>query len=393
MQETRTHKRLRMAMLIVLGGAAVFSVVLGIRHAFQNQSHDLQWSGARLLSLHIDPWQERLSGLPHHPSHFSPPNYLHLFYLLLLPFGLLSFHTAEIVWCVGNICLSILAVLLLQRLFSLDRFQTTLVLCLLWMSTPFRVTLEVGQMSLFELFFFCAAYVAVSTWLSGICLGFSLVKYSFSPVVGLLFLFRGRIRLLLIAVGVVVAGLIGVHLLLPTPLLRLAAEPFLVSRIAVNPGIADLMTFSEYLFRYLGANDRAVNLSYALALACGLLYAIFLSRFRLSKGAELTLVSLASLFLFKHLIYDYVFLAIPLSYALSRYSSRRSRPIFLGIFVFWFLAIFLNRAIHEFNVNLVGLAVNVFVLALLFAYTTYVVIQEELRAKDADHTLDAEARP
>jgi hypothetical protein len=377
-------------MLIILGGAAVISLVLGIRHAFEYGSHDLQWSGARLLSQHIDPWQEQLSHLPHHPSHFSPPNYLHVFYLLLLPCGLLSFHTAQIVWCVGNICLSILVVLLLQRLFSLDRFQTALVLCLLWMSAPFRVTLEVGQISLFELFFFCAAYAALSTWLSGICLGFSLVKYSFSPVVGLLFLLRGRIRLLLIAAGVLVVGLIGVHLLLPTPLLRLAAEPFLVSRVAVNPGIADLMTFTEYFFTYLGANARAVNLSYAVAFACSLLYSIFLSRFRLSKGAELTLVSLASLFLFKHLIYDYVFLAIPLSYALSRYSSRRSRPVFLGIFVLWFLATFLNRAIHGFNVNLVGLAINVGLLAVLLAYTTYFVIQEESRTRE---TPDAEARP
>lgn len=379
MSESKTRNRLWMALLILLGVAAVFSLVRGIHHAFQYESHDLQWLDARLLGQHIDPWQEELSGAPHHLRHFSPPNYLHLLYLLLLPFGLLNFHSAEIVWCAASICFSVLTVLLLQRLFSLDRLQAILILCLLWMSSPFRVVLEVGQMSLFELFFFCAAYAAVSTWLGGICFGVSLAKYSFSPIAGLLFLLRGRIRFLLIAAAVALVGLLGVHLLLPTPLLQLAREPLVVSRTAVSPGIADLMTYAEFFFKSHVDTVRAINFSYALALGCSIAYAIFLSRFNLSRGAELTLVSLASLLFFKHLIYDYVFLVIPLSYALSghKHNTRRKRPIILGVLAFWFLAALLARSVGDFTVNLAGMAINVFLLAALLAYTTYVIVQEE----------------
>jgi prolipoprotein diacylglyceryltransferase len=139
------------------------------------------------------------------------------------------------------------------------------------------------------------------------------------------------------------------------------------------------MTYAEFFFKSHAGAVRAINLSYALALGCSIVYAIFLSRFRLSRGAELTLVSLASLLFFKHLIYDYVFLVIPLSYALSgrQHSARRKRPIILGILVFWFLAALLARSVGDFTVNLARMAINVFLLAALLAYTTYIIIQEE----------------
>jgi hypothetical protein len=382
MPESQTRNRLRMALLVVLGAAAVFSLVRGIHHAFQYESRDLQWLGARLLGQHVDPWLEELSS-PHHLPHFSPPNYLHLLYFFLLPFGLLSFHTAEIVWCAGSICFSILTVLLLRRLFSLDNFQAALVLFLLWMSSPFRVVLEVGQMSLLELFFFCSAYAAVSIWLGGICFGISLAKYSFSPIAGLLFLLRGRIRLLLTAAGVALVGLFGVHLLLPTPLLQLAREPLVVSRTAVNPGVADLMTFTEFLFKSHVGAAHAINYSYAVAIGCSIVYAIFLSRFDLSRGAELTLVSLASLLFFKHLIYDYVFLLVPLCYALSGHDTRRKRPIVFGVLIFWFLAALLGRSVSDFVVYLPGMAINVCLLLALLAYTTYTVLQEQEQELEA----------
>ena len=377
MLESQTRNRLRAIALLLLGPAALFSLVRGIHHAFQYESHDLQWISAHLIDQHIDPWQEKLSGLPHHPQHFSPPNYLHILYLVLLPFGLLDFHTAEVVWCIASICFSVGAVYLLKRLFSLDYFQSALILCLLWMSSPFRVVLETGQMSLCELFLFSAAYAIGFTWLGAVSFGISFAKYSFSPVAVLVHLFRGRIRFLLIAIGVAVIGLLGIHLLLPTPLSLLAREPLIIARTSVNPGLADVMTYAEYLFRLHVALARAISCSYFISLAGTVAYAIFLSRYRISRGAELTLVSLASLLLFKHLIYDYVFLLIPLAYALSGKNPEKKRPIIGVVLIFWFLTALLGRSVGDYTVNLAGMAINVLLLAALLAYTTYTVIRDE----------------
>jgi hypothetical protein len=245
------------------------------------------------------------------------------------------------------------------------------------MSSPFRVVLETGQMSLFEMFFFSAAYAIGFTWLGAISFGISLAKYSFSPIAVLVHFFRGRIKFLLIAIGVALIGLFGIHLLLPTPLSLLAREPLIVSRTGVSPGIADVMTYSEFLFRPFVGVARAISYSYVIALAGTISYAIFLRRYRLSRGAELTLVSLASLLLFKHLMYDHVFLLIPFAYALSGKNPEKKRPIIAIVLIFWFLAALLSRSVGDFTVNLAGMAINVLLLAALLACTTYSVIREE----------------
>jgi len=375
--ETPASPPLRRALLAILMCAALVSLAAGIRHAIEFKSRDLQWEGSRLLAHHIDPWQEKLANYPHHFAHFSPPNYLHLLYLLLLPLSLLSFVPAEILWCIASIGFSMAAVLLLRRIFSLSRSQTILVLSLLWMSSPFRVVLECGQISLFELFFFCLVYAAVSSWLAGLALGVSLIKYSFSPPAVLLLLFRRRVRILSVAAALTCLALLGVWLLVATPLPRLAVEPLLVSRVAVNPGVADLMTFSEFALKARMQADHARAISYAFALGGSGLYAALLSRFRLSARTELTLVSLAGLLFFKHLIYDYVFLVIPLAYALSHKNARVRYPIVAGVLVFWFLAAIVNGASSDFTVDMPRLTVNFLFFVALVAYTTYAAIRSE----------------
>ena len=81
---------------------------------------------------------------------------------------------------------------------------------------------------------------------------------------------------------------------------------------------------------------------------------------------------MASLLFFKHLVYDYVLLVIPLCYALSLRSIRQKTPIFLGVFVFWFFAALLNRAATDQAVHLPALWLNFLLLTALLAYTTVV---------------------
>lgn len=363
--------RMQGAILVPFSIAALISLVTGIRHAIEYHCHDLQWMGVRLVGQGIDPWQEELARFPHHYDHFVTPNYLHSLYLLLFPFGLLSFESAEIVWTAATVILSIICVLMLQSLFHLSRFHTLLALCLLWMSSPFRVTLEVGQMSFFELFFLTGAFLAASTALGGLSFGVSLAKYSFSPAAVMLFLFRGRLRFLLYAAVVPLVGLVGVWLLVKTPFLKLALEPLAVSAspTAVSPGFADLMTLLEQTLKSHVSHAR--QLAYAIGLFGSAAYALLLSRFRLSRSAEFTLISIASLFFVKHLVYDYIFLVVLLCFALTQ-ESRKIKGILLGgVLTFWFLLPLLDRSsLHDTNTYL---AINCCLLALLLIFTTYLV--------------------
>ena len=377
MSDTITTGRMQRIILIPLGFAALVSLVVGIRHAMEYGCHDMQWMAARLIGQHIDPWQEEIARLPHHYAHFGPPNYLHFLYLLLLPFGLLSYGPAEILWTAGNVCLSIACLLVLQRLFRLGHFETALVLCLLWMSSPFRVVLEVGQMSLFVMFFLTVAYLAVSNAIGGISFGVSLVKYSFSPAAAILFLLRGRIRFLAYAAAVCGVGLIGVWAFIRTPMVKLALEPFVVSALptAVSPGFADLMTLAEHTLKFHMAIERARHISYALGLLGSAGYALLLSRFRLTRAAEYTLISVASLFFVKHLSYDYVFLAVLLCFALTQKNMKIKGILAAGVMTFWFVLPYIARGQDDSAVHLGELATNCCLLAVLLVFVTYVVLK------------------
>jgi hypothetical protein len=238
--------RLRWILLGFLAIGAVISLRVGIKGAIAS-SKDFQWAGAYLLRTRVDPWHEFLLNNGAGLAHFSPPNYLHEFYLLLLPISLMSFRHAAVLWCCINILLSIVCICLLKKLFQLSRFTAIATLLLLWMSTPYRTTLQVGQMGVFELFLLTAVFCTSNSLARGLALGLSFSKYSFAPVVVTLLWFKRNFRTLAIAMAVPALALLLTWWILGGSLLTLAGEPFAVSRIKVWPGMADLMTCIELI--------------------------------------------------------------------------------------------------------------------------------------------------
>ena len=335
--------RLQAVVLALLAIAGLGSVSVGIRRALV-ESQDLQWGGVWLLAHGIDPWAEAISGYPRHLANFSPPNYLHHLYVLLLPLSWISFPVAAALWCALNLVLSVATLLLLRRLFGLTPFLTAALLLLLWMSSPFRVLLAAGQMTMVELFCFTVTFSALPVLPRGLAFGLSFAKYSFSPPTALFLLFRGRLRLLAIAVAVPLLGLFAASLFITTPVLHLATEPLALAGRAVMPGLADSMTLSESVLRTHLSHISAQRIAYAAALLASAAFALLLSRFRLSSAAEFTLLSVASLFLFKHLVYDYVFLLVPLCFAISAAGRRLRLPVSAAVLVFWFFAFLLKRS-------------------------------------------------
>lgn len=376
---------LRLAVLL-LGILSLPSLLLGLHRAFTD-SRDLQWGGAYLLRHGIDPWSEAIHGYPHHlPIEISPPNYLHHLYVLLLPFSLLPRPAAAVAWGCLNVVLSIATVYLLRRLYELPPLYATALLFLLWMSSPFRVTMACGQMGLVELFCFTLAFSALSAPARGLAFGLSLAKYSFAPPTFLFFLLRRRLVLLTASLAVALAGLLAARAIVSTPILRLATEPLTLAGAKVWPGVADLMTLLEALLTPPLGLPSAQHVAYAVALLGSLAFALLLARFRLSHGEQLALLSLGSLFLFKHLIYDYVFLLPPLALAISAAGRRLRYPTLFGIALFWYAASLLNRStnLDTGAVVLPRLALNVLLAAALLTWTTATLLRDRSTASRLD---------
>ncbi len=330
------HKAmLHKVVLVSLACTALVSLAVASEQAV-HASRDFQWTGAWLLAQHIDPWATALKAKPLVLGDLSPPNYLHELYVLLLPLTGVSFHTASLVWCVGNIILSTVIVVCIRRLYAFDGRTTLVLLLLLWMSLPFRSALAKGQQSLVELALLCLFYSVNSSVSRGVLLGLSYAKYSFSPVLFIVLLFRGRLRVLAISLLPPVLGFLVVcHMLGGAPM-RLAVEPLLVSRLNVSPGLGDLMTLIDRLLQRHLAQPPITPLSYAIALVCSIGYGFRLARRQLPPDAELALLSLASLLIFKHLIYDYVFLILPLALVVKRSSRAGKGLTVVAVFMFWY---------------------------------------------------------
>jgi uncharacterized membrane protein (UPF0136 family) len=318
----------------IIAVPAIISICVAVLHGLRRGS-DFQWSGAYMLSHHIDPY---LDSLPHDPRHLllmnQVPNYLHELYVFLMPLGLLPFGIAKVVWVVMNLLFAGVCVWLLGRTYGLSRAQVWLLALLLGLSTPFRVTVATGQNAL-------AVTLLLTVLLTagvggGLVLGLSYFKYSFSPILVCYLAMRRRWNWLATSAIAPLLGLAIFWMMVHGNILREATEPFAVSR---NNGVAfgagDLMTCSNYLrLRFALTPVSTSGLSFAL-IGSVVLGAIVALRRAEDRYAFPALIC-ASLLLLVHLTYDYVALMIPLAALMSPQTREaipmpRSKKVAVGV--------------------------------------------------------------
>ncbi len=299
---------------------AAVSLYGGVRNALRpGYSEDFQWSGTHLTFHHIDPYRQFLLNDPGHLILMTQiPNYLHELYILLLPLGALTFASARVVWLILNCIFTIAILATLRRIYSLDHSKTLLLTLLLLASTPFRVALGAGTESLLELMFFCLFFYLDGEMKRGVVLGFSYLKYSFSPVLFCYLAVRRRYRLLAISMLPPLVGLVVMWLLVSGNLATLAIEPFAVSRTGVSPGMGDLMRLVHLALDPVLIGSIASKIAYFVAILASAGYAFYLARQdQLTRQAEVACLAVASLMFFPHLVYDFVFLIVPMAACLK----------------------------------------------------------------------------
>jgi hypothetical protein len=330
---------------------AFLSVADAIRNSILH-SLDFQWSPARLLAHHLDPWATYLAGDSGHRILLNQvPNDLHELYVAMLPFGYLPLMPAKILWALINVALVLLSCCLVARLYELSGRKAWLLTLLVLISTSARVSIGNGQVTALVLVSLALWAVANSSQARGLLLGIAWAKYSVPPVLAAFLLLRRRWRLLLYSLLPPAAGLLFFYAWLRTPFWTLLFEPFRTSTNNVSPGLANIMAVSEIALRHpplfrpvpdafyfspAAAWTLAVPYVCAIILAIGIASYFFLRGKQVDGRVLMACLTIACLLCFKHQIYDFLFLIFPLAVAL-RAESNTARHWLLGLIAyFWY---------------------------------------------------------
>ncbi len=330
---------------------AFLSVADGIRNSILH-SLDFQWSPARLLAQHVDPWATYLAGDPSHRILLNQvPNDLHELYVAMLPFGSLPLMPAKIIWASINVALLLLSCWLVARLYELSSRRTWLFTVLVLTGTSARVTIGNGQVTALVLVSLALWAGAQTSRSRGLLLGIAWAKYSVPPVLAAFLLLRRRGRLLLYSLLPPAVGFLFFYGWLRTPFWTLLVEPFRTSTNNVSPGLANIMAVSEIALRHPRLFRPAPDAFYlapvagwvaALPYLFGIALAIGIAMYFFARGGQvdgrvlMACLTTACLLCFKHQIYDFLFLMFPLAIALES-ENNAARNWLLGLIAyFWY---------------------------------------------------------
>lgn len=317
-------KRLFYISIVAASAASIIQACL----KSQIYSQDLQWSGASLLLREINPFLEWLNGnINHEIILLQIPNYLHLLYFILLPIGSLDFSAAKTAWLIINLTCTVWVLYLVAKELHFSKEKTLFLSCLFLMSTPFRNSLDHGQISIVVLLCYMLSMLSNGKIAKGISSSIAITKYSFAPplILGLL-----RNRHYLSASIAIILNLLAAMIfcyLFKINFIEGLVLPLKVSTLGVKIGTADIMSISELKF------GRGNPINYVISILFCLTAFYFYAKTTRNRLLDLAFISLLSLASFKHISYDFIFL-LPL--LLAAVNGLLSRPLVIYGIIFWF---------------------------------------------------------
>ena len=305
-------------------------------------SQDFQWSPTVLLLEGKNPYAWYLEGNADGRIILSQqPNYLQLLYVVLFPFGLMSWAYAKGAWALVNTLCGVACAHLAARRNAPNVRVYCVVVLAFFMATAFRNTVGNGQFGMVALLAFLIAWPVRTEPLGGLALALGSVKYSFAPPFWVwLLLERGRAGLVA-GLGLLAAGWAIFSFLSRTNPLQALFQPIQVGAMATGEGIGDVMSFcrhfhcDETLFHGFSYLCAGVVLTTAMTI-------LWRRRKRLDDEtifAALCVVALASFF---HLAYDLVFLLPAFAVSFRAKASLRA-GIWIIVGYLWFVMRFIDH--------------------------------------------------
>ena len=330
--------RMKLALVVLLILGACVSLIQGLNNAILRDegSQDNQWGPSRALLERTDPYEAHLD--PIAPSPFilcQAPNYPASGLLFLWPYAVWEWPTAKALWAISNVVFTAVIVLCLFLLLPQDtpRVSKLLLPTLFLMGTPWRNGVGNGQHALFTLAFFLLAVVMLtrSRKYSGIPLTVSWFKYTIAFPLSLFFARSKRGWQAICIAAAVHAGLtVFLAIWVNTSPIDLLLGPLKVAQSATGRGEIDVFAIASVL----QLDSRVLPGLVALAIL-GITYAVVIhDRDALSCLSTLSIASLSVCF---HGVYDFVVLVLPLTYALrERARGARACGYLVLVGTIWF---------------------------------------------------------
>ena len=180
-------------LLIIL---SLISLIQSSLKALKN-SCDLQWFPSKLLSKGINHYKYFIEG--GEPFMCQLGEYAHGLQVILLPLAYLEWDTAKVVWLFVNLILVFTIPFLLCKKFDVSNELTVLILCIFITCSPTRNAINLGQQSLFTMFFFILPFLFKNNF-SYFFSGFSYFKYSVGSILAFYFLLNRKYKILFLSI-------------------------------------------------------------------------------------------------------------------------------------------------------------------------------------------------
>jgi hypothetical protein len=331
-------------------------------------SIDFQYSPTAIFRDQINPYDYFLYSPTKEKIIMSQaPVYAHFLYIFLFPFTLLKWEGARLAWSIINVLLGFIIVIFLCKKNKLNFYDTLFILSIFFLSTPFRVCVGNGQISLLVLASFCCVFIK-NIKIKSIFLGLSYIKYSFAPILAFAIFFKYGFKYLFISGLLGLLGWIFFSIYLHQEIFYTLLQPLQVGLKAFGYSltIGDLFTILNNFFKF--------NPYFSILIV--LFFNLYISK-KISKIRNdllfLSLISIINLMSFGHLIYDYIFLLPLLIYNFKNKNKTSSKISIFIIFYFFFGIKFIEfMGILIFNEKIINQ--NIFLIIINFILISFLFI-------------------
>lgn len=294
-----------------------------------SSSVDFQWFPTTLVFKGINHYKYFIEG----GNRFLAQNgeYGHGLYILLYPFSLMSFDIAKIFWMLTNSFFVFLIPVLLCKKFKVDTETTIIIVCIFITCAPTRAAINLGQQSLFTMFFLILPFISNKKGLI-ILSGFSYFKYSIGYGLAIFFLLKKKYKFFFFSIIPSLLGYLIYSILTNTSLidslfypLKLVLQNKFVMGQDLYSILSKLKLFNEFYNNFFSITIVALINFY------------FLLKIKMIEDhlLQVSMLFLSILVFSPHANYDYVLLLPLLIYSLKNIKHNKFNIMIL-IFYFYF---------------------------------------------------------
>ncbi len=208
-------------MMLILAALALISLIQGCKNAIQ-YSQDFQWDAAKVLTLRMNPYDlslnptDELKALGYEEYYLQmEANQFPSLLWILYPYTLLPPLAARYAWLISNLIFTAVLAWLFYKLFFEPGLRDEFIIVILAMISgmPWRNHIGVGQHTIFALTFFLLSVTFCKSakdntggrkwllfFLSAFCLAVSFFKYTLTAPLALYYVYKRRYDILSLAV-------------------------------------------------------------------------------------------------------------------------------------------------------------------------------------------------